>query len=355
MLRYSLLGPLEVERDGEPVEIAGQKQRAVLASLALNAGQVVPTERLITELWGESPPPTAATALQNAVSQLRKALGAEPVVTKAPGYMLAVDRSQVDVHRFEAELDAAKSAGAEERRKLLKGALGLWRGPPLAEFTYESFAQGEIGRLEERRLAAVEDLLEAELELGNAAELVGEIESLVRDSPLRERLRGQLMRALYGSGRQAEALQAYQETRRVLVDELGIEPSPALQQLHASILRQESTLEPQPVAGIGGDLLGEVLRALLGGRLVAVLGPGPPSANGDVLAVRLADTFDCPEEHRGDLTRVSQYVAVTQGVGPLYDELHALFSAEPEPGPMETLLQGCPALRGPAGSSTHSW
>ena len=188
VLRYSLLGPLEVERDGEPVEIAGQKQRAVLASLALNAGQVVPTERLITELWGESPPPTAATALQNAVSQLRKALGAEPVVTKAPGYMLAVDRSQVDVHRFEAELDAAKSAGAEERRKLLKGALGLWRGPPLAEFTYESFAQGEIGRLEERRLAAIEDLLEAELKLGNAAELVGEIESLVRDSPLRERL-----------------------------------------------------------------------------------------------------------------------------------------------------------------------
>ena len=344
MLRYSLLGPLEVERDGEPVEIAGQRQRAVLASLALNAGQVVPTERLITELWGESPPPTAATALQNAVSQLRKALGAEPVVTKAPGYMLAVDRSQVDVHRFEAELDAAKSVGAEERRKLLKGALGLWRGPPLAEFTYESFAQGEIGRLEERRLAAIEDLLEAELDLGNAAEVVGEIESLVRDSPLRERLRGQLMRALYGSGRQAEALQAYQETRRVLVDELGIEPSPALQQLHASILRQESTLEPQPVAGIGGDLLGEVLRALLGGRLVAVLGPGPPSANGDVLAVRLAETFDCPEEHRGDLTRVSQYVAVTQGVGPLYDELHALFSAEPEPGPMESLLAGLPGV-----------
>ena len=344
MLRFSLLGPLEVERDGEPVEIAGQKQRAVLASLALNAGQVVPTERLITELWGESPPPTAPTALQNAISQLRKALGADPVVTKSPGYMLAVDRSQVDVHRFEAELDAAKSAGAEERRKLLKGALGLWRGPPLAEFTYESFAQGEIGRLEERRLAAVEDLLEAELELGNAAELVGEIESLVREQPLRERLRGQLMRALYASGRQAEALQAYQKARRVLVDELGIEPSRALQQLHSSILRQDSALRPEPVAGVGEDQLGEVARALLAGRLVPVLGPGPPSENGNVLARRLADAFDCPEEHRGDLTRVSQYVAATQGVGPLYDELHSLFAAGPEPGPVERFLAGLPRV-----------
>lgn len=130
----------------------------------------------------------------------------------------------------------------------------------------------------------------------------------------------------------------------MLVDQLGIEPSLSLQQLHASILRQESALQPEPVANAGEDRLGEVMRALLSARLVPILGPGPPSENGNELATRLADSFDCPEEHRGDLTRVSQYVAVTQGVGPLYDELHALFSEESEPGPVERFLAGLPAL-----------
>lgn len=344
MLDFRLLGPLEVERDGSPVEIGGPKQRAVVALLALEAGRVVATDRLITELWGESPPRTASTSLQNAISQLRKALGADAVVTRPPGYLLAVEREHVDLHRFERILNDARAAEPVERREILKRALALWRGPPLAEFTYEAFAQGEIARLEERRLAAVEDLLETELQLGRAAELVGEIESLVRENPLRERARGQLMRALYAAGRQAEALQAYQETRRVLVEELGIEPSPALQQLHASILRQESALQPEPVAGVGEDRLGEVVRSLLGGRLVPVLGPGPPSGDGNLLATRLAEAFDCPEEYRGDLTRVSQYVAVTQGVGPLYDELHALFSAEPDPGPVERFLAALPVV-----------
>jgi hypothetical protein len=185
--------------------------------------------------------------------------------------------------------------------------------------------------------------MDAELELGHAPELVGDLEAIVRENPLRERPRGQLMLALYRSGRQAEALQAYHDARKMLVEELGIEPTPALQQLHASILRQESALQPQAVPGAGEDRLGEIVRALLSGRLVHVLGPGPSSENGQSLAGRLADAFDCPEEHRGDLTRVSQYVAVTQGVGPLYDQLHDLFVEADAPGPVERFLAGLPA------------
>jgi DNA-binding SARP family transcriptional activator len=343
-LSIRLLGPLDVERGGKSVAIAGQKQRAVLALLALRAGEVIATEVLIDRLWGENPPRTAPTSLQNAISQLRKALGAESVVTRPPGYSLAVDPQQVDAHRFERLVEEAGGADAKTRSRILREGLQLWRGPPLADFTYEAFAQGEIARLEERRLAALEERLDAELELGRAGDLAGELESLVKENPLRERLRGQFMLALYRSGRQAEALQAYQEARRTLVEELGIEPSPALQQLHASILRQESALHPAAVPAAGYDRLSEVARALLSGRLVSVLGPGPPSQNGNELHAKLAAAFDCPEEHRGNLSRVSQYVAVTHGVGPLYDELHELFSADEEPGPVECFLARFPAL-----------
>jgi DNA-binding SARP family transcriptional activator len=344
MLEVRILGPLEVWEDEKPLQLGGQRQRAVLALLAVHAGEVVPSERLITELWGESPPPTAPTALQNAVSQLRKALGAEVVETRAPGYKLGAGRQAVDSLRFEQLLGEARKAEPSRRVILIREALELWRGPALGDFPYESFAQNEAARLEELRLTAVEDRIEAEIELGGAAELVGELEGLVRENPLRERPRGQLMLALYRSGRQAEALQAYQDARRSLVEELGIEPTPALQQLHASILRQESALQPQAVPGAGQDRVGEVVRAMLSGRLVHVLGPGPSSENGKTLASRLADAFDCPEEHRGDLTRVSQYVAVTQGVGPLYDQLHELFLEADEPGPVERFLAGLPEL-----------
>jgi DNA-binding SARP family transcriptional activator/class 3 adenylate cyclase len=342
-LTIRLLGPLDVERGGEVVAVAGQKQRAVLALLALHAGEVLPTEMLIDRLWGENPPRTAPTSLQNAISHLRKVLGAGSVVTRPRGYALALDRQQVDAHRFETLLETAAGTEAETRLRILREALQLWRGPPLADFTYEAFAQGEIARLEDRRLAAREERLDAELELGRSADIVGELESLVEQNPLRERLRGQLMLALYRSGRQAEALQAYQEARRTLVDELGIEPSPDLQQLHASILRQESSLHPAAMPDAGQDRLGEVARALLSGRLVPVLGPSPSFEPGNELHAQLAKAFDCPEEHRGDLSRVSQYVAVTHGVGPLYDELHELFAAEAEPGPVERFLARFPA------------
>jgi DNA-binding SARP family transcriptional activator len=344
MLEFRILGPLEVWDGEKTLELGGQRQRAVLAVLAMHVGEVVPSERLITYLWGESPPPAAATSLQNAISQLRKSLGADVVETRTPGYALKAEKDAVDARRFERLLSEARSADAEHRIRLVRDALQLWRGSALGEFAYESFAQTEAARLDELRVTAIEERIEAELELGSAAELVGELESIVREHPLRERPRGQLMLALYRSGRQAEALQAYQDARRMLVEELGIEPTPALQQLHASILRQESALQPQVVPGAGEDQLGEVVRALLSGRLVHVLGPGPSSENGESLAGRLAEAFDTPEEHRGDLTRVSQYVAVTQGIGPLYDQLHDLFAEGDEPGPVERFLATLPEL-----------
>ena len=349
MLEVRILGPLEVWDGEKALQLGGQRQRAVLAVLAMHVGEVVPSERLITYLWGETPPKTAATALQNAISQLRKALGSDLVETRSPGYALTTEKEAVDARRFERLLDEARSADAEQRIQLVHEALQLWRGSPLGDFAYESFAQNEAARLEELRLDAIEERIAAELELGAAAGLVAELEAIVRDHPLRERPRGQLMLALYRSGRQAEALQAYQEARRTLVAELGIEPTPALQQLHASILRQESALQPQAVPGAGEDRIGEIVRALVSGRLVYVLGPGSSSENGG-LASRLAEVFDCPEEHRGDLTRVSQYVAVTQGIGPLYDQLHDLFVDGDEPGPVEHFLARLPELARARGS-----
>jgi DNA-binding SARP family transcriptional activator/class 3 adenylate cyclase len=342
-LSIRLLGSLDVDRGGRPLEIGGQKQRAVLVILALNAGRVVSTDRLIDLLWGEQPPKTAVTSLQNFISQLRKIVGADVVVTKAPGYLLNIAAEQVDVNQFEQTVAATRSLEPAARANKLRDALELWRGSALADFTFEPFAENEIARLEELRSAAFEDRIDADLEGGAAPELVGEIEELIKQNPLRERLRGQLMLALYRSGRQAEALRAYQEARRALVDELGIEPSPALQQLHASILRQESALQPQAGARTAEDRVGEVVRALLAGRLVPVLGPGSTSEEGQDLGSRLAESFDCPEEHRGDLTRVSQYMAATQGVGPLYDQLHELL-VEESPGPVEHFLAGLSEL-----------
>src|SRR5262245_12641643 len=253
MLEFRILGPLEVWDGERALELGAPRQRALLALLAIHVGEVVPSERLITYLWGESPPPTATTSLQNTVSQLRKVLGADAVATRSPGYSLKAEPDAVDARRFEQLVLEARSAEPERRAGLVAEALRLWRGPPLADFPYEAFAQTESARLEELRLTAVEERIEAELELGAAAELVGELEAIVRENPLRERPRGQLMLALYRSGRQAEALQAYQDARRMLVEELGIEPTPSLQQLHASILRQESALQPQAVTGAGED------------------------------------------------------------------------------------------------------
>ena len=350
-LEFRVLGPLEVlDAEGRPLSLGGLKPRAVLAVLLLEAGRVVPTEVMVDRLWGEEPPRTAITSLQNTISRLRKLLGADRLLTKPPGYAVCVEPDELDLARFEGLVAEAHELKSEPRAALLRKALAMWRGPPLADFTYESFAQNEIGRLSELRSSALEDRIDADMELGRHSELVGELETLVKEYPMRERLRGQLMLTLYRCGRQAEALEAYHETRRVLVEELGIEPSPRLQELSRQILRQEGGLEPVATATPIADHYRELLDALTAGRLVPVLGAGTdvgentaPDGNAPCqtdVASHLAEQFDCPA---GQLAQISQYVAVTRGSGPLYDELHALFDVDFEPGPVRRLLARMPA------------
>ena len=245
-MELRVLGPLEVWRDGELVELRGTKRRALLALLILHANEVVRTDRLIDELWGEERPANASAALQNHVSRLRKDLGADVVVTKPWGYVLRADPDSVDLQRFERLVVEAKPLAAAQRKEKLTDALALWRGAPLADLSHEPAIAAEMRRLEELRLSALEQRIDADLELGGSLELVAELEALIAEHPLRERLRGQLILALYRGGRQAEALETYRETRRVLVEELGIEPSPELRELERAILRQDPALVVTP-------------------------------------------------------------------------------------------------------------
>jgi DNA-binding SARP family transcriptional activator len=246
-----LLGPVEVEVGGLAVALPRAKQRAFLAVLALEAGQTVPVGQLVDALWGDDPPAHALGSLHNLVSQLRRALGPNAVVTRAQGYALACPPDDVDVHRFERLVSDAREGGAEERARLLREALALWRGPPLADVSRQPFATVEAARLAEERTAAREALLDAELERGKGPQLVAELERLVAEHPLRERFRAQLMLALYRSGRQAEALEAYGAARATLVEELGLDPSPELAALHAAVLRQDPALSPAAPAAAG--------------------------------------------------------------------------------------------------------
>ena len=250
-MEFRILGPLELVEDGRPVEIAGRRQRALLALLVVHANEVVSSDRLIDGLWGERSPATAAKVLQNAVSQLRRSLGDNLIVTRPPGYLLRVEPGAIDANRFESLLEEGRRvlAGgeAEEAAMILHEAIALWRGRALDEFAYEPFAEPEVARLEELRLRALEERVEADLALGRHADVVGELERLVAEHPLRERPRGQLMLALYRSHRQAEALRVYQEGRRLLAEELGLEPGSALQRLEQQILTQDPALEPPPV------------------------------------------------------------------------------------------------------------
>jgi predicted ATPase/DNA-binding SARP family transcriptional activator len=247
-----LLGPLEVVAEGRQLPLKAAKQKTILALLLLHRDEVVSVDRMQEALWQERPPATATTALQGYVSQLRRLLeegeegSASLLATRSPGYALAAAPEQLDLARFEQLAESGRDALAtgEPARaaRLLAEALALWRGPPLADFSYEAWAQSAIGRLEELRLSAVEDRIEADLACGRHGRLVGELEALVQSHPLRERLRAQLMLALYRGGRQAEALQAYQQARTALVSDLGIDPSPELQQLYKAILNQEQAL-----------------------------------------------------------------------------------------------------------------
>jgi DNA-binding SARP family transcriptional activator len=326
VLEFRILGPIEALKDGLAIALGGQKQRALLALLLLDAGRVVPVDRIVDALWGERPPKTAPTSLQNFVSHLRKSLGADILVTRSPGYLLQVAPEQLDLGRFTILVEAAKGLPAEERVAKLREALALWRGLPLADFALDDFAQPEIGRLEELRVAALEERIDAELEAGSHAELVGELEVLVEEQPLREGLRRQLMLALYRSGRQAEALQVYHDARRLLVDELGIDPGRSLRELHGSIVRQDATLDVGVTQPAAPDRFKDVVAAMLGGRLVPVLATDVAE-----LAAHLAERFEFPSSNDAALPRIAQYVAIMNGSGPLYDEMHALLSRQDVP------------------------
>jgi DNA-binding SARP family transcriptional activator len=262
-VEFRILGPLEVVDQGRPLKLGGSRQRALLALLLTRANEVVSSDRLIDELWAANPPKTAANALQYHVSRLRKLLAPnEAIATQEPGYLIRVGPDELDLLRFERLVEEARHTPADHAARLLRDALDLWRGAALADLANEPFAQTEILRLEELRLVTLELRIEADLALGRHLELVGELEVLVREHPLRERPRGQLMLALYRSGRQAEALELYRETRRLFVDELGIEPSPALQELEKAILRQDPGLD-SPQSAAAGPSLSSLLRSVV--------------------------------------------------------------------------------------------
>ena len=287
-MEIRLLGPLEVERQGRVVEVAGRRLRLLVAVLALQAGRVVTAERLIDLLWEEaSLPVDPANALQALVSRLRRALEAvgagQRLVSRPSGYLLAVAPDQVDALRFERLAAEGHAHLTAERHReavtTLRGALDMWRGPALAEFAGEPVAVATATRLDELRLGALEDRIAAELALGEHARLVGELESLVAEQPLRERPQALLMRALYGAGRQAEALAVYQRARQVLAEQAGLDPGPELRSLQQAVLAHDPSLAaptqasgasgaapPLPTSGVGVATCGPRSLALWGGR-----------------------------------------------------------------------------------------
>jgi predicted ATPase/DNA-binding SARP family transcriptional activator len=292
-VEFRILGPLEVADGGGPIPLEASKQRALLGVLLLHPNEVVSSERLIDELWGERPPATGAKVVQTYVSKLRRALGPEMIATRAPGYLLRIEEDALDAIRFRRLTAEGRrlAANAEHAHAdtVYREALALWRGPPLADVIFESFARNEVERLEEERLGALMDRIDCELALGDHDQLVAELETLVKRHPLRERLHAQLMLALYRSGRQADALAAYHDARRTLVEELGLEPSRELQALEGAILNQDPALAatPRPPPRVPSNLpaparplIGrerelDEAGALLGShRLLTLTGPG---------------------------------------------------------------------------------
>src|SRR4051812_23046278 len=250
-MEFAILGPLRVGGPAGVIELRAPKQRALLAMLLLSYREdAVSSGRLIDVLWDEDPPPTANKALQVHVSQLRRALGPEnPVVTRSSGYSVTLAPGALDLERFETLVAQARNAASGEAADLLRDALALFRGTPLVDAPLYGPASGEAERLAELRLVALERRIDLDLELGRGSELVAELEALTAEHPYRERFHGQLMRALYRAGRQADALDAYRRARQTLVEELGLEPSRELQRLEAAILAQDPSLDaPEPIA-----------------------------------------------------------------------------------------------------------
>ncbi len=289
-MRFKVLGPLEVSRENGPIVLGGPKQRAVLAHLLVRANQVVPTEALIDQVWGDEPPEAARNTLQTYVSHLRKALGADRLEGRTPGYLLHVEPDELDSARFERLLNEARGTnGQADAAAILREALGLWRGPAFADLAGEESLSGEIARLEELRVQALEERLAADLAAGRHGDVIAELESMTREQPLRERLWASLMLALYRSGRQADALAVFQRARQILADDLGVDPSPELVRLHERVLQQDPDLEikGEPLRGyrlleqIGEGAFGVVYRAIQPqvGREVAVKSIHPELAN----------------------------------------------------------------------------
>jgi DNA-binding SARP family transcriptional activator len=325
---FRILGPLEVWQDCEPVPLTGTTQRALLGILLLHCGDVVAADRLMDDLWGEDQPASGVTALHVRVSQLRKALGpaGDALVTRPPGYALMVAPDAVDLGRFEhlfAEGERALAAGdpaaAFER---LQQALALWRGMPLADLAYTPFAQGPIARLEELRLAALERRIEAELALGRHARAIAELGPLTAEHPLRERLWALLMLALYRDGRQAEALGAYGSARARLVEELGIDPGPALQELQRRVLAHDAGLE--------------LARPVTPRRIVLAL-PGDDPESLGAIAARLA-------AHAGHELMVVALVGDAAALGPANERLRRI-AAEARVAAFTSSDRGGDALR----------
>ncbi len=323
MIDYRILGPVEVSADRRVIEIGGPRLRRLLAILLLHANEQVPRGILVNDLWGDEPPAGAQRSLEVYISRLRKALGSPVLLTRPGAYCLKIDNGQLDAHRFEQMVGQGRSELADNKpgpaAASLRAALQLWRGPALGDLGGELFAQLEAGRLEELRLGATEDRIEADLALGRHVAVVSELEALVAVHPLRERLHGQLMLALYRGGRQAEALDAYRAARQILVSELGLEPGPALQRIEDAILRQDQALDPPAaVAASAPDpappRLAPPAIALAGGgtwprsrrmRLAAIAAAGI-----GVLATGLLIGFRGPAAGQASLAGASGLVAV---------------------------------------------
>jgi DNA-binding SARP family transcriptional activator/predicted ATPase len=325
-MQVRVLGPFQLEEGGRRITIGGLRQRAVLATLVLHANEVVPSEQLLVDLWGEDSPSSAANALQAAISRLRKVLPASRLLTTAPGYMLRVFPAELDVSQFEQLIfegrDALATGAAAEAVQLLDQAMTLWRGPPLTDFRYEPFAQAEIARLEELQLACLEERNEANLALGSAGALTAELGRMVTDHPLRERLRGQLMLALYRSGRQVEALEVYRQFRSTLMEELGLEPSSALRELQAAILRHDPVLAPG--SATGGTLLARRPVTVLCVALQLVSSSGvalDPEAHGVVNEHVVSGLTAVLERHGGKLAASdSEHLMGVFGVAAVHED-----------------------------------
>jgi basic membrane lipoprotein Med (substrate-binding protein (PBP1-ABC) superfamily)/DNA-binding SARP family transcriptional activator len=377
---FRLLGALEVSAQGAVAELGPPKQRALLAILLLHAGEIIPVDRLIDLLWGEHPPRTANHSIQIYVSDLRKAIdslgGKEILTTRPPGYMLNADPVSIDARQFErlVEEGARKLRGGDqaEGAKDLRAALGLWRGPALSDFTYEEFAQPYIRRFHDLHLDAIEELAGAELEAGQASDVVPMLDAAIREDPLRERSRELLMLALYRSGRHAEALRTYQQLRTQLVEELGLDPSPPLQRMQERILLHDPSLSPPPEAPASStrarnpykglrpfaesdagdffgrdDLVDRLVGALRGGaNLVALVGPSG-SGKSSAIAAGLIPRL------RGGAIPGSEAWAIAQmvpGANPLAEVEAVVAAAATAPRGLAELLDvvGGPEGAGPS-------